>query len=171
MFPNAFHAMLPRLGEGPYGRSISRHPDRPWWVWASLGANVSLALPAGPEEGKQKDLRFGWLREADGSFALVRTVGLGGLVFGSPELMNPGDYDKPGIADQEKPLPHPGYRCGQVWGADDGSTALIIHVDKDGRGFCAGGEIEASPTPFPHLVFDPLMPNKAPWSSAAGGGR
>lgn len=90
--------------------------------------------------------------------------------------------------DAEHPLPHPGYRAGQVWLWDAPEGAWVAEGRKLGipqhahvrfRTFTitgmygtvpivASGRESGSPAisgmPDCYLLFDPLMPAKAPWS-------
>lgn len=71
--------------------------------------------------------------------------------------------------DAAYPLPHPGYRAGQVWADDVGDSVVLTHV----RGGCVwlyGGDDACSRTVFastyPYLMADPACPHLAPWSPA-----
>jgi len=76
--------------------------------------------------------------------------------------------------DAQHPLPHPHFRAGQVWAAEDGSSVTILSVV--GR----GGDRTPFPITtlghkwsgsdfnkhYPYLMSDPACPHLAPWSPA-----
>ena len=73
--------------------------------------------------------------------------------------------------DDAHPLPHPGYRAGQVWlvPTPDGKhgTLTISATNKDGEPafgdvYVDGAGILSRAGAF--LLSDPLMPSRAPWS-------
>ena len=69
-----------------------------------------------------------------------------------------GDYHMPmEYIDSEHPLPHPGYRAGQVWAAEDGSSVVITNTNQVTDSFCHD---------YPYLMADPSCPWLAPWSPA-----
>jgi hypothetical protein len=59
--------------------------------------------------------------------------------------------------DSERPLPHPGYRAGQVWATEDGSSAVITNTNQISPSFRED---------YPYLMADPSCPWLAPWSPA-----
>jgi len=82
------------------------------------------------------------------------------------------------IYDAANPLPHPGFRAGQVWAAEDGSSVTLLAINKRNPAYPLmaldfGGDHEAvvdtwSTRPFsrcfPYLMADPACPWLAPWS-------
>ena len=82
--------------------------------------------------------------------------------------------------DAANPLPHPGFRAGQVWAAEDGSSVALLAINKRNPAYPLmaldfGGDHEAvvdtwSTRPFsrcfPYLMADPACPWLAPWSPA-----
>ena len=71
--------------------------------------------------------------------------------------------------DAAYPLPHPGYRAGQVWAGDVGDSVVVTHV-RGGWVWLSEGDDAWSPTVFaseyPYLMADPACPHLAPWSPA-----
>ena len=86
----------------------------------------------------------------------------------------------PEAFDAANPLPHPGFRAGQVWAAEDGSSVALLAINKRNPAYPLmaldfGGDHEAvvdtwSTRPFsrcfPYLMADPACPWLAPWSPA-----
>jgi hypothetical protein len=72
--------------------------------------------------------------------------------------------------DAAYPLPHPGYRAGQVWADDVGDSVVVTHV-RGGWVWLSEGDDAWSPTVFasayPYLMADPACPHLAPWSPTA----
>lgn len=69
-----------------------------------------------------------------------------------------GDYHMPvEHIDTKNPLPHPGYRAGQVWAADDGSSVVLTNTNQISPSFHKD---------YPYLMADPSCPWLAPWSPA-----
>ena len=68
--------------------------------------------------------------------------------------------------DAAYPLPHPGYRAGQVWAAEDGDSLLVLWV-QDGEPVGANEDyLRHKPHRYPYLMADPACPHLAPWSPA-----
>ena len=69
--------------------------------------------------------------------------------------------------DAAHPLPHPGYRAGQVWAAEDGES-IVIALTMRGMVCTAHDEEGWRPATFarayPYLMADPACPHLAPWS-------
>ena len=74
--------------------------------------------------------------------------------------------------DAAHPLPHPGYRAGQVWAQEDGSSVVVSRallrandavLDIAGSGWKADQFARA----YPYLMADPSCPHLAPWSPTA----
>jgi hypothetical protein len=71
-------------------------------------------------------------------------------------------------ADAKYPIPHPGFRAGQVWAAEDGPSVSIVEV---GTAIWAGSAGRNWTKPdfalaYPYLIADPACPHLAPWSPA-----
>ena len=66
-------------------------------------------------------------------------------------------FQKLVVIDSERPLPHPGYRAGQVWAAEDGSSVVITNTNQISPSFRED---------YPYLLADPSCPWLAPWSPA-----
>lgn len=73
--------------------------------------------------------------------------------------------------DAACPLPHPGYRAGQVWANEHGGAVVLLNshplmrcavVDETDRPL-ALSEIGST---YPYLMADPACPHLAPWSPA-----
>lgn len=73
--------------------------------------------------------------------------------------------------DAKTPLPHPGYRAGQVWAAEDGDSVVVVVLS--GGLVCTAYDEEGwHPSTFarayPFLMADPACPHLAPWSPCEG---
>lgn len=133
-------------------------PGRPWWH-VKYGGVARASIP--PQHAVS-----GFCR-SDGAFVPHETWQVRGESLDFP--------DSVAAYDAAHPLPHPGYRAGQVWLYPDGSTTTLL---------CVGG---ADPVGFDPLVWkyaedgdtvtilnltgcwllhDPLMPSRAPWGPA-----
>ena len=74
--------------------------------------------------------------------------------------------------DAKNPIPHPGYRAGQVWAAKDGGSIAIgaVHVHavkplQTANDLAGWLEWEFARA-YPYLMADPACPHLAPWSPA-----
>ncbi len=69
--------------------------------------------------------------------------------------------------DAESPLPHPGYRAGQVWANEKGYSVAVLAA---ALGAVATSTREWDEDEFarfyPYLMADPACPHLAPWSPA-----
>ena len=75
--------------------------------------------------------------------------------------------------DKDHPLPHPGFRVGQVWADEDGNATQITAKWTDGSGPIASLIIGSGPISAPtlrenyyFLVHDAVCPWLAPWAPA-----
>lgn len=72
--------------------------------------------------------------------------------------------------DAAHPLPHPGYRAGQVWANEKGYSVAVLAA---ALGAVATSTREWDEDEFarfyPYLMADPACPHLAPWSPAEGG--
>lgn len=71
--------------------------------------------------------------------------------------------------DAERPIPHPGYRAGQVWAREDGSSVVVtlaLLSANDVVLYFVGGswKSEEFARAYPYLMADPACPHLAPWS-------
>jgi len=82
--------------------------------------------------------------------------------------------------DAANPLPHPGFRAGQVWAAEDGSSVTVLGYKKERRfpvtamhygresasvpSFADEWEANTFAQAYPYLMADPACPWLAPWS-------
>jgi len=69
--------------------------------------------------------------------------------------------------DAANPLPHPGFRAGQVWANDKGHSVGVFAVGES-IVVAKQGEWEADTFngAYPYLMADPACPWLAPWSPA-----
>jgi hypothetical protein len=71
------------------------------------------------------------------------------------------------IYDAANPLPHPGFRAGQVWAHESGESIVVVAIIH-GRVCTAHDEDGWTPSTFarawPFLMADPACPWLAPWS-------
>lgn len=71
--------------------------------------------------------------------------------------------------DAEHPLPHPGYRAGQVWAHRDGASIVVVQAETSGLYAGCGATWWTGPEfarAYPYLMADPACPHLAPWSPA-----
>jgi hypothetical protein len=72
-------------------------------------------------------------------------------------------------ADAEHPLPHPGFRAGQVWAHESGESITILRAIST-RVWAGDSTVGETPSAFareyPYLMADPACPWLAPWSPA-----
>ena len=75
------------------------------------------------------------------------------------------------IYDAANPRPHPGFRAGQVWAAEDGESTVIMRAT-NARVWVMDIPCDEPPLPsefaraYPYLMADPACPWLAPWSPA-----
>lgn len=71
------------------------------------------------------------------------------------------------IYDAAKPLPHPGFRAGQVWAHESGESITILRAIST-RVWAGDNAVGEPPSAFareyPYLMADPACPWLAPWS-------
>lgn len=139
-FPEAVQRAFPMLG---------RLPERPWWCCVQH------------YEGQSRYRRMDDINRPRDSAAWIP---LESLVF---TIHPTADYAAK--ADSQNPIPHPGFRAGQIWAAEDGDSILLISCD-DGEPYATGkwwpdGEFLRY---YPYLVADLACPHLAPWSPVEG---
>ena len=78
--------------------------------------------------------------------------------------------------DAEHPLPHPGYRAGQIWADENGNSILVLFRSETsiltvktmpmwGPSFTGySGSGDDFLLDYPYLIADPACPHLAPWS-------
>jgi len=72
--------------------------------------------------------------------------------------------------DADYPLPHPGYRAGQVWANEHGHSVVVLAAALGAVATSTREWCEAEFARFyPYLMADPACPHLAPWSPAEGG--
>jgi hypothetical protein len=130
---------LPEAVQAAFPCKPNRIPSRPWWVLL----------------GEMKTL---WGREwPHKSFSRTddRTAA-------EPSPRNLLGVEE---TDAQNPLPHPGFRAGQVWANDKGHSVIVLAVG-EGIVVTKQGEwhrAELNRT-YPYLMADPACPWLAPWS-------
>jgi hypothetical protein len=72
-------------------------------------------------------------------------------------------------ADAKYPIPHPGFRAGQIWAAEDGDSVSISQIRNytDNFGIWTGDAYwtrQDFEGVYPYLIADPACPHLAPWS-------
>ena len=103
-----------------------------------------------------------WWRRAGGQFL---RDGMGGLSRPLNDVLLE-DHDA------KNPIPHPGYRAGQVWADEDGGSIVIVAVHihavkplQTANDLAGWLEWEFARA-YPYLMADPACPHLAPWSPA-----
>ena len=71
--------------------------------------------------------------------------------------------------DRERPLPHPGWRVGQIWAHEIGVARIVQGITLDDRAVVLdeGNPGIIMPDDLRYLVADPACPHLAPWSPAS----
>ena len=131
---------LPEAVRRAFPCAPGRLPERPWWVEAEEYGGK-------PRFRRQEDDRQ---RYTD-----LHIVHL--------------TLEQVAAHDAAHPLPHPGYRAGQVWAAEDGESTTILRAI--GTQVCVADNPKAVPPhdfdrAYPYLMADPSCPYLAPWSPA-----
>jgi hypothetical protein len=79
------------------------------------------------------------------------------------------DEQTPAAHDAANPLPHPGFRAGQVWAHESGESIVILRAIST-RVWVSDNSKGDFPSEFariyPYLMADPACPWLAPWSPA-----
>ena len=75
--------------------------------------------------------------------------------------------------DLQHPIPHPGFRAGQIWGNEYGGSVQIVSCDPHGHHPNCVDDTDVPihlnrflPGLYPYLIADPACPHLAPWSPA-----
>jgi hypothetical protein len=72
--------------------------------------------------------------------------------------------------DAKYPMSHPGYRAGQVWAAENGSSVVLMSTTNKSGWIChnlqgiAPVSLDSLSSLYPYLIADPACPHLAPWS-------
>lgn len=72
--------------------------------------------------------------------------------------------------DAEHPIPHPGYRAGQVWASERGSSVALMSATTSTAWICRDLQgithvsLDSLASLYPYLIADPACPHLAPWS-------
>jgi hypothetical protein len=166
------------------GRCLARHPTRPWWEWISLDGEVLIGGKL--VENKTTKVRLGWRRKPDDLFVFVGAFDAMAMllrqIHEKPEMpLEPRDPEKVDAVDAERPLPHPGFRLGQIWASTSGQSVQVILLsggrpmvkdyvthksDQESPWSYASLMTIDLPSHYEHLVHDPACPWLAPWSPA-----
>ncbi len=114
-------------------------PDRPWWTG---GMRVRHGTYGEVEQLTRSDRRKTFLAKGAQSAEAI---------------------------DRLYPLPHPGFRVGQVWADADGRSRLVVELTEWTRVAEDGTESRVFEVPwmpelFPFLAHDAVCPWLAPWS-------
>jgi hypothetical protein len=129
---------LPEAVQRAFPCAPDRLPERPWWKLSGTGSAI-----------------FGqsWAHEAyfrtDGKVAYVPT---------------PRNLLPMAEVDAAYPLPHPGYRAGQVWADDVGRSVVCASERGTFLSAAAAGPLSLDAAGYRYLMADPACPHLAPWS-------
>lgn len=141
-------------GRREYARVV---PDRPWWRFPDI-----VRSPAG-EVLHYKDVavRLDGARIVQEDKQRLFASGLAGIGHLTRTVPKGGSWQEERIRlaeeiDRVLPIPHPGYRVGQIWASADAQTVRLV----------TRGENIAAVADFPFLIADAACPWLAPWSSA-----
>jgi hypothetical protein len=66
--------------------------------------------------------------------------------------------------DAAHPLPHPGYRAGQVWADEDGRSVVCANERGSFLSGVVAGPLSLYDAGYRYLMADPACPHLAPWS-------
>lgn len=66
--------------------------------------------------------------------------------------------------DAAYPLPHPGYRAGQVWADDVGRSVVCASERGTFLSGVVAGPLSLDAAGYRYLMADPACPHLAPWS-------
>lgn len=110
--------------------------DRPWWRMCF-----------------EKPMQ-GWYMRNDMLLSLATDDLNREIVFGPPWMIGMELHAALAAFDAQHPAKHPGYRAGQVWADEHGSTSVLFRSK------------ELNTMLYPFLVADPVCPHLAPWSPA-----
>jgi hypothetical protein len=143
---------------------ISYHPARPWWIYISLSkeAAASIIPTQGFTAPEKMEITVGWFRTCDQLFVTVKQSTFASLILrgqNKESFFLPEKLEIVEDVDQRNPLPHPGFRAGQVWGDLQGETCVIAD-SKEVRRLSSEGRLV-------FLLSDSLFQDRAPWASAA----
>lgn len=141
-------------GRREYARVV---PDRPWWRFPDIVRSAAgevhyhkdVAVRSDGARIVQVDRRQLIAQGLVGICHMTRTVSKGGS-WQAERLLLANEID------QTMPIPHPGFRVGQIWASADASQVWQITRNDD--------IVRALDLPF--LVADAACPWLAPWSAA-----
>ena len=68
--------------------------------------------------------------------------------------------------DAKNPIPHPGYRAGQVWADDVGRSVVCANERGSFLSGVVVGPLSLDAAGYRYLMADPACPHLAPWSPA-----
>jgi hypothetical protein len=144
---------LPEAVQRAFPCAPDRLPERPWWR---------------PSHSEERGVVYE--RRIAGVWAplLVYTDPVRGRCRGVtplPEGTLPL-HDAMATIDADHPLPHPGYRAGQVWADDVGRSVVCASERGTFLSFAAAGPLSLDAAGYRYLMADPACPHLAPWSPA-----
>lgn len=137
---------------------------RPWWMFPEI--------VKGSPDSIRDDKRVGWRR--DGTTIWQRgkrqlfTQGPGSSGLSWAEVPKDGSWQGERVnlatlVDTTNPLPHPGFRAGQVWADETGTTVVVTRMTQ-GIPWFENGRGSGYIRDYPYLVADLCCPHLAPWS-------
>ena len=71
--------------------------------------------------------------------------------------------------DPKRPIPHPGYRAGQVWADDAGRSVVCASERGSFLSLAVAEPLSLDAAGYRYLMADPACPHLAPWSPAEAG--
>ena len=119
---------------------------------------VQQAFPCAPDRLPERP----WWRRAGGQYRRRDMT----------ELARPYNEGLTVEYDAKNPLPHPGYRAGQVWAAESSQSTVLLAVAFDSAWVAVAGKgvvlvmLDSLAHMYPYLMADPSCPHLAPWSPA-----
>lgn len=157
-------------GSREYNRQV---PTRPWWSWPEIVRSPEGTILTDKIVGLRRD---GVILTQRGRKEMFAQVGAKTFMY---KVERKGSWQELRLKvatemDAQFPLPHPGFRVGQVWANEEGWATTIISTFPDAPGcriVCGTGPIgEEIGERYPYLVADMVCPWLAPWSPREKGG-
>lgn len=127
---------------------VDAHPERPWWRHRD-GRGIRAA--------DSTRIDVGALGRSVSSTFIPVGVSFAPLQYGYPLALLCADIDA------KMPLPHPGFRAGQVWADETGTTVVVTRMAQ-GIPWFENGRGSGYIAEYPYLVADPCCPHLAPWA-------
>ena len=114
---------------------------------------VQQAFPCAPDRLPERP----WWRRAGGQYRRRDMT----------ELARPYNEGLTVEYDATHPLPHPGYRAGQVWADDVGRSEVCANERGSFLSGVVVGPISLDAAGYRYLMADPACPHLAPWAGSA----